>query len=367
MFGEALSLALANRDHMGYPWIELQTETIELSASDDVGEKAALDAGATVFDAGLTVRLTWAQASIARLDEIADDVTRLVDAGIPNADVIWMTEPDQKNNRVVITVSESNPELMSALASRYGTDLIAVRVWPSGPAAAANRDSDYPPFWGGAYITTSTGKACTTGFSWTVGGQSAMLTAAHCISTGGTVSYPSYSNVGAVTSLSEENWNNTNGTQYYTGQGVYRGDVALIRYSGYSSSPRIYSGGAHTSTNAAVSKIASRESELGDAACVNGVTTGGWCGVVTGTHLNIWYAGTGPNVWARHMVRAEAPGWTCPTSGDSGAPVYRWLDDGKVAAVGIFSGYFPTGLVCVVYFTDIWDAYWGLPGSLKVN
>jgi hypothetical protein len=365
-FDAALNLAFNNRDHMGYPWIDLDTKTLELSAVDQSGQKAASEAGVSLSASGFTTRVTTSQASIAKLDAVADEVTRLLAAGVPHAELIWMTEPDQKNNRVVITISKANDELMSALASRFGTDLIAVRVREGGPASAMNRDNDQPAFWGGAKITTSTGKMCTTGFAWNVNGQSAMLTAAHCISTGGTVSYTDWPNAGSVASGSGENWSATNGTQYYTGQSVYRGDVALIRYSSQASGPSIYSGAAHTSTSKVVKVMASRWSQVGDAACVNGITTGGWCGIVTLTGINAWYAIDGIAVWARHVVQAEAIGNTCPTHGDSGGPVYRDYSGG-VAAVGVYTGGYPYGLGCVVWFTDIWDAYYGLPGTVKVT
>jgi hypothetical protein len=70
-------------------------------------------------------------------------------------------------------------------------------------------------------------------------------------------------------------------------------------------------------------------------------------------------------VWARHVVDASALGNTCPTHGDSGGPVYRKRSDGTVYAVGIYSGSSPIVIGCDAFFTDIWDAYYGLPGTLK--
>ena len=193
-----------------------------------------------------------------------------------------------------------------------------------------------------------------------------MLTAAHCISSGGNASYPNYPNVGTVASGSEENWSPVYGTQYYTGQSVYRGDVALIRYTSLSSGPYIYSGAPHTSTHSGVAAMASRKAQLGDSACINGVVTGLWCGTVTATGSNIWYAGDGPNVWARNVDESFAFGSLCPTHGDSGAPVYRTRDDGNVVALGVWSGSLPTGLTCYAFFTDIRDSWTALPGYLKV-
>jgi hypothetical protein len=89
--------------------------------------------------------------------------------------------------------------------------------------------------------------------------------------------------------------------------------------------------------------------------------------MVVGTGINILYLGAGPNVWARNVVEARAGGNTCPNRGDSGAPVYRKPSAGQVAAVGIFSGWSSAIIACQVWFTDIWDAYFGLPGTLKTR
>lgn len=98
---------------------------------------------------------------------------------------------------------------------------------------------------------------------------------------------------------------------------------------------------------------------------MNGHVTGEWCGMVTATGANIRYIFDGINVWARHVNIAVALGPTCPTNGDSGAPVYRKLSSSRVAAVGIWSGRAALGFECQAYFTDIWDAYYGLPGTIK--
>jgi hypothetical protein len=352
---------------MGYPWVDHESKTLELRAANAAGQTAAALAERKLPKAALATRITTARASIAQLEAIADDATRLIDAGLSHADLIWMTEPDQKNNRLVITISKSNDELMAALANRYGTDLVEVRVRPGGPAAALNRDADYPAFFGGARWSSTTYQ-CTTGFAWNTGSYGAMITAAHCISTGGNASYTNFPNVGSVTSASEENWSSTTGTQYYPGQSVYRGDVALIRYhSNGSSGTYIYSGAPGTSTASAVAVMHTQWAQTGDAVASNGVTHGEWSGVVTTTGGNIWYLVNGIHVWGRNMVVATALGPDCPEHGDSGAPVYQKRADGKVIAFGILSGSLPLGVSCDMYFTDIRDTYFGLPGSLKVT
>ncbi len=170
-----------------------------------------------------------------------------------------------------------------------------------------------------------------------------------------------------MTASAEENWSDSNGTQYYTGQSVYRGDVALIRYDSYSSAGYAYTGAAHTSTNSKVAGMFSRWAQYRDPICDNGVVTGEWCGTVRNVGVDIWYLVNGFNVWARHVDVAMAGGPTCPTHGDSGSPLYHRRSDGRIDAMGILSGSLPTGIECDIYFTDIRDAYYGLPGTIKTT
>jgi hypothetical protein len=110
-----------------------------------------------------------------------------------------------------------------------------------------------------------------------------------------------------------------------------------------------------------------RRAQIGDAVCNDGMTTGPWCGAVTFTGISFLYLFDGSNVWARNIDEADALGNTCPTMGDSGAGMYQKRSDGKVTAFGIYSGGYPSGVACTVFFTDIWDSYYGLPGVIKTN
>jgi hypothetical protein len=67
----------------------------------------------------------------------------------------------------------------------------------------------------------------------------------------------------------------------------------------------------------------------------------------------------------------------CMQPGDSGGSVYTVGGDGKVAAKGIISGAGGRGgadswagageMPCLNIFTDIRDAYYALPGSLRTG
>ena len=365
-FDAALDLALKNRDGFGYPWVRSDTRRLELATTDAEGTALAETARSSAKISDMPTAITTAQASIAVLDEIAEAVTRLNAEGFPDADLIYMTEPDHRDNLIVITVREASPQLMSALAERFGTSLIAVRVRPiDAEAGSMSRASDNPAFWGGARIYVPAG-SCTTGFAW--GTSATMLMAAHCAPSGGNVSYTNYPNAGSVRSGSEENWNTSSGTQYYTDQITYRGDVALVRYnSSLTSAGRIYSGSQTSNSSKAVAGMSTRRARSGDPICNNGFITGPWCGAVLATGSNIFYAADGPNVWARNVVEGYAGGNTCPTHGDSGSPIYQNRSDGKVTAYGILSGSLPLVISCHIFFTDIRDAFDGLPGSIKTG
>jgi hypothetical protein len=365
-FDAALDLALKNRDDFGYPWIRPDTRRLELAAADADGTGLAETARSSAKIRDVATTITTAPASIGELDAIAEAVTQLNAEGFPDADLIYMTEPDQRDNLIVITVSEASPRLTSALAERFGTSLIAVRVRPiDAEAGSLSRASDNPAFWGGAKINVPAG-TCTTGFAW--GTSATMLMAAHCAPSGGNVGYTNYPNAGSVRSGSEENWSTSTGTQYYTNQITYRGDVALVRYnSPLTSAGRIYSGSQTSSSSKAVAGMATRRAQFSDPICNNGFITGPWCGAVLAMGSNILYAADGPNVWARNVVEGYAGGNTCPTHGDSGSPVYQNRSDGKVTAYGILSGSLPLVISCHMFFTDIRDAFDGLPGGIKTG
>jgi hypothetical protein len=70
--------------------------------------------------------------SYAELERIKDDATRLVEEGLPDADLIFQTTPDHRDNRAMITISEMSQPLLEALARRFSPDALAIQVDPSG-------------------------------------------------------------------------------------------------------------------------------------------------------------------------------------------------------------------------------------------
>ena len=204
---------------------------------------------------------------------------------------------------------------------------------------------------------------CSDAFAWKIGTTYALLTAAHCVSSGGYVKING-TKVGSVFAFSEENWSTTNGTQYYTGQSVYRGDVGLVRLnSSYSSAARIYRGPANSAITTPVVAAYRRYMASGDVVYVSGERTG-----ETGpytvdlTGWNWLYAPPLPSdLWIRNASSALAWNGPCVDLGDSGGSVFS-IVSGGVKAAGVQSGFGPGN--CRIWFTDYWTSYFGLQGDI---
>lgn len=119
----------------------------------------------------------------------------------------------------------------------------------------------------------------------------------------------------------------------------------------------------------------SRSPAAGDQFCTGGAVKGEQCGWTTDWSGagNYYYSGNGTT--AKRVWRGSKRGH-CMAPGDSGGPIYTVGSDGGVHAKGIYSGavgwggddYFAGALddPCVAVYTDIWDAYHAMPGSLRV-
>lgn len=303
-------------------------------------------------------------------------------ANLPDfqAENIWMTRIDAPNNRLIVTVDNLSDPLAAALVKKYGTDLVAVEVDvdETRPQPGVGRWADNSPFYGGSRINVPAGQ-CTDAFSWYSGSTNMMLTAGHCTPNGGSVS-TIVAAMGSVASGSRENWSTSVGTVYLTGQSTYRGDMALVTVTSGSSAGRIYRGNSESVSSAPVLGMMSSSSQANDPFCTGGSSRKsdgsagpgeicGWTVDVVGTSYE-YAAGH----WYRNVVRSKnKTGW-CNRPGDSGAPVYI-VSGSSVYAKGIldamggggsdyFGGQFDQ---CAVAFTDIYQAYYGLPGVIRTG
>ncbi len=368
---DAQVFAEAHPDAAGYPWLDGVTGSLKLSAADSAGadllegERNALAAGAR----SLKVAVRGVKFSMRDLTTISDDITTLQDEGVPDAGLIYSTSPDYESNRIVIRVSGASTDLFDALASRYGTEAIAVWIDPAGRGGSTlSRRDDVSPYYGGAKIGAPAG-TCSNAFSWTIGTSAgnAMLTAAHCAPSGGDVSIGASTTIrGSITAGSEENWSTTTGTHYYIGQSTYRGDVALIRLkSTVTSAAQIWRGSPTSASHSTVAGRLARYSYPDENVFAGGQTKG-----ETGPyHIDLvntqwWYSNDGPSVVVKNIVTAPLlfPQDPFLAGGDSGGSVFRVNTNGTILAVGVISGIKGTSSLV---FTDLYHTYVALPGDLN--
>ena len=126
-FDDAMLLAEANGDDLGYPWVDPVSGELVLSVVTPRGRDLVDAAGITV-----PYRSRDVAHGIAELERIQDDVTTLGAQGVPDAQLITTTLPDFRDNRALIVISAMSMPLLEYLAGRYPVDGIAVQVDPEG-------------------------------------------------------------------------------------------------------------------------------------------------------------------------------------------------------------------------------------------
>lgn len=370
---DALWVAQTNADNLGYPSVDRATGTLIVRVVNDSGETAAqawILAGAQLMSRDgkiaplaaptVPVRIERVTQSYGQLERIKHESIGEGALGLPDSSAIVMTAPDYENNRVIVTVDRPSDRLFNGLAGRYGTHTVAVRVDADVPRLRpATREADYSPFWGGAHLNVPPG-SCSSGFSWGDGTNNYMLLAGHCVPDGGAVS-TTVQSMGTVAAGSRENWKTGpgNGTQYFTGQSTYRGDLALVTIeAGKNSSPYIY---RESTGYGLVKEMWYRSPVIGDQYCTGGYKSGELCGwYVTQAFVDYTYT---DGTTARNITAGGKTG-SCLIGGDSGGPTYTVRSDLGIAAKGIISG---IGGNCFNAFTDIWHAWYALPGTLKLG
>jgi hypothetical protein len=136
----AWDLAEDNPDDFGFPWPNPDTGAIEVRVTNPRGEAAA-----RVWIAGnakrpgpkptdlrrpeVPVTFTTVDRSFRQLTDIQHGSIPATD--LPDGDAVWSTGPDGSRNAVVITIDHLSDQLLRALAARYGTSAIVIRVEPN--------------------------------------------------------------------------------------------------------------------------------------------------------------------------------------------------------------------------------------------
>ncbi|HKC92103.1 MAG TPA: hypothetical protein VKE23_12345 [Candidatus Limnocylindria bacterium] len=133
-------------DDFGRPWMDLTTDDVVVSAATANGVEIArqwVQSGLRVASPkpggpftidlprpDVAIRIRLVQHSILAFERIMDGVTDLARAGVPGADRIYSLGPDPEHDRVIILTDRLNDELLEAIATRFGTNVIAVRIDP---------------------------------------------------------------------------------------------------------------------------------------------------------------------------------------------------------------------------------------------
>jgi hypothetical protein len=362
-YEELQRLAESYPDDLARPWFDPTTGQLVIDTVTDKGHAVASTALAAKASGFVATSERRVKFSLSALDKVRHQAIDLTSNDVYDGDAIFMSALNKPLNKVVLSVSRLSPELLKGLAARFGSEILAVREIPGVVAQGTGRDNDTSPFFGGAKILADS--VCSDAFSWYSGSTQMMLTAGHCVPDGGSVSTPPSYYMGSVSPNTRENWSRSTGTVYLTGQSTYRGDIALIEMPSYRSGGAvIYRGPAGSgSPTATVGEMWSRRAEYNDNYCVSGITSGETCNwTVAETYVDFkWDSGQ----IVRNAIASSWKGNPCTEPGDSGGSVYTVRADGKVAAKGINSSKASNPLLgCMDIFTDIYEAYYGLPGYL---
>ena len=138
----AWNLAEDHPDALGFPWPNPDTGGLEVRIADPSGEAIVRDwvasgAARTTTKPGtlprpqVAVKLVPADRSFRRLLEIQDGSVPPKD--LPDGDAIYAVGADTKRNAIVFTIDRLSDPLLRALAARYGTFAIVIRVDPNRP------------------------------------------------------------------------------------------------------------------------------------------------------------------------------------------------------------------------------------------
>lgn len=136
----AWDLAEVNPDAFGFPWPNPDTGEIEVRIAGASGEAIAREwiagnakrPGPKPMDIRrpeVPVKFTTVDRSFRQLTDIQHGAVPAT--GLPDGDAIWSTGSDRRRNATVITMDRLSDPLLRALASRYGTAAIVIRVEPN--------------------------------------------------------------------------------------------------------------------------------------------------------------------------------------------------------------------------------------------
>jgi hypothetical protein len=131
-FDRAYRFAEEHPEDVGYPWDDRGNRTLIVAAVTP--NRRALLERWSGLGWEVPVRIRNVTRSFGKLERIKDDVIELARTRTPGSAYIRMSAGDWERNRVLIGVARLADELAAAIVTRYGTDLVAVRIGPQfGP------------------------------------------------------------------------------------------------------------------------------------------------------------------------------------------------------------------------------------------
>ena len=154
---DAWLLAESHPNDFGYPWGDHVKRELVISVTGPAGDALArswIASGATYAPPGVTkssflaqpvvpVRFRTVNRSFAQLAKLQDDLIDAFRAGLLADASVSTFGPDNEYNRIVIQVQRLTDASANALAARFGTEAVAVRVDPrSGPFTNLSRPLD---------------------------------------------------------------------------------------------------------------------------------------------------------------------------------------------------------------------------------
>jgi hypothetical protein len=154
---DAWLLAESHPNDFGYPWGDHVKRELVISITSPTGDALAREwiaSGTTYAVPGIAkstflarpvvpVRFRTVTRSFAQLAKLQDDLIDAFRAGLLADATVSSFGPDNEYNRIVIQVQRLTDASANALAARFGTEAVAVRVDPrSGSFANLSRPLD---------------------------------------------------------------------------------------------------------------------------------------------------------------------------------------------------------------------------------
>jgi len=155
---DARLLAEQNRDALGYPWADRAKGELVISVVNPQGEaivrswiargaaQAVSKPAPSLLRPTVPVRFRTTAHSFRQIETIQHEAIGKGAAGFSGENRIWSSGVDEEHQRVVLETDRVVDPFLFALAKKYGTEVLAIRVDPrAGPVTAVSGQTGPPP------------------------------------------------------------------------------------------------------------------------------------------------------------------------------------------------------------------------------